>query len=222
MTTTIKSAPQSAVSEAVSAPAIQTTQTSITPTKPFAPFTERERLDAIVDQINLFGGLNEQQLDRVIKKLKVMRLSDGEFVFHRGEQACYIYIVLDGKVDLKFLSSTHPMSGHSYSQGQCFGITSVIGIQSHSVTTQANGPVDLLVLSRKDLMMIFEEDQTLFGYLILNIAREACRRLNHLNDCFEDNGESSSSNPNSTSNSDPNTPYNKNSDKNSVPRSVKA
>ncbi|MGH1469756.1 MAG: cyclic nucleotide-binding domain-containing protein [Cellvibrionaceae bacterium] len=150
------------------------------------PFVDRARLDRIVDHVTLFGGLNDIQLTNVIRKLKKATFSHREIVFTRGEQASYIYIVLSGKIKLKFKSPDHPMTGHEYSQGQCFGITSVIGIQNHSVTTQAEGEVELLILSRKDLMLIFEEDQGLFGYLILNIARESCRRLNYLNDCFEE------------------------------------
>ncbi len=158
----------------------------VLPDKIPKPFIERSRLDSIVDQVTLFGGLSESQLTGVVRKLKQATFSHNEFVFKRGEQACYIYIVLSGRVKLKFCSPDHPMTGHEYIQGQCFGITSVIGIQNHSVTTQAERDVELLVLSRKDLMLIFEEDQGLFGYLILNIARESCRRLNYLNDCFEE------------------------------------
>ncbi len=151
------------------------------------PFLERSRLDAIVDQVSLFGGLDEEQLTSLIQKLKYTVFTNKEFIFRRGEGASYIYIVLSGTVKLLFSSPDHPMVGQQYTQGECFGVTSVIGIQNHSVTTQADGEVQLLVLSRDDLMSIFEEDQALFASLILNIARESCRRLNHLNNCFEKN-----------------------------------
>jgi len=35
----------------------------------------------------------------------------------------------------------------------------------------------LIVLSRQTLLSIFNLDKEIFGILILNIAREACRRL---------------------------------------------
>ena len=53
----------------------------------------------------------------------------------------------------------------------------MIGIQTHSVSTVAVEPTELMVLSRDDLMSIFESDKELFGILMMNIAREASRRL---------------------------------------------
>ena len=58
----------------------------------------------------------------------------------------------------------------------------MIGIQPHSASTLAVVDTDLLVLSKEALMEIFDNDKTLFGLLILNIAREASRRLHQADD----------------------------------------
>ena len=62
-------------------------------------------------------------------------------------------------------------------EGQCFGETSVIGIQPHAATAVTTEDTELIVLSRNALLSLLKTDLELFSILILNIAREACRRL---------------------------------------------
>jgi CRP/FNR family cyclic AMP-dependent transcriptional regulator len=62
-------------------------------------------------------------------------------------------------------------------QGHYFGETSVVGIQLHAATAIAIENTEYIVLSRNALLSLFKSDFELFSILILNIAREACRRL---------------------------------------------
>jgi len=64
-----------------------------------------------------------------------------------------------------------------YGVGRCFGETSAIGILPHSASAVAVEDTELIVLSTRALHRLYLEDTKLFGMLILNIAREACRRL---------------------------------------------
>ena len=50
-------------------------------------------------------------------------------------------------------------------------------ILPHSATALVVEDAELLVLSQEALRTLYREDAPLFGLLILNIAREACRRL---------------------------------------------
>ncbi len=68
--------------------------------------------------------------------------------------------------------------------GDCFGETAAIGIQPHSASALAVEDTELIVLSRAALLSIFDSDKELFGMLILNIAREACRRLHKSDEIF--------------------------------------
>ena len=61
--------------------------------------------------------------------------------------------------------------------GECFGETAVIAIQQHTASALALEDCDLLVIPREKLFELHGTDPKLFGLLILNIAREACRRL---------------------------------------------
>lgn len=131
----------------------------------------------ILDKISIFGGLSETQLYRIFQQLKKVEYHANELIFHQGDHPSYIYIVLEGKVRLVFDLEEHPLSKTELTEGACFGETSLIGVQSHSASAVAIEPTQLLVLSGEALSQFFEQDKTLFSMLILNIAREASRRL---------------------------------------------
>ncbi len=141
------------------------------------PFTEIDRVIPILNKISLFGGLQEQHLHTVYRSLQLVKYTDSELIFEEGDSPSNIYIILTGTVKMVLNYGEEPLELIEFSVGNCIGETSVIGIQPHSATAVAQGEVELLVLSRSALMSFFHEDTELFSYVILNIAREACRRL---------------------------------------------
>ncbi len=149
---------------------------------PREPLMDVERVLPILDKISLFGGLSEDQLHTMFSKLKLVHYQAQDMIFKQGDQPSYIYIVLTGEIRLVFDQADHPLSKAQFLPGACFGETSVIGIQPHSASTLAVVDTDLLVLSKESLMEIFDSDKTLFSMLILNIAREASRRLHKADD----------------------------------------
>jgi signal-transduction protein with cAMP-binding, CBS, and nucleotidyltransferase domain len=93
-----------------------------------------------------------------------------ETVFEQGEEPGHIYIVKNGKVKLVVWEDGTPLELIEFEQGHCFGEASVIGIQPHQ--------------GAAILMSIYDSDKELFSILILNIAREVCRRLYASDDIF--------------------------------------
>ncbi len=132
---------------------------------------------SILDKISIFGGLSQEQQYTLFQYLEEVHYGPHEMIFKQGDEPSHIYIVLQGRVRLVFDVDNSPLSRAELGPGACFGETSVIGIQAHSASTVTQEPTDLIVLSKQALMRIFEEDKELFSMLILNIAREASRRL---------------------------------------------
>lgn len=145
------------------------------------PQLEVEHVLPILDQIAIFGGLSSEQLREIVKRLKLIRFDAGETIFRAGDSASYLYIVESGQVDLFFELGQTMVRKASFSPGACFGDISVIGIQPHSATTIAVSDARLLILSGEALDDIYQSDKQLFAMLVLNIAREACRRLHKTN-----------------------------------------
>ena len=146
--------------------------------KIYTPLKDVEYVISILNKIAIFGGLTEKQLFEVFKLLKKVDYASGEYVYKQGDAASYIYIIKKGEVKLSVDNGHDSYELISYSAGDCFGETSVIGIQSHSSSALAVTDTELIILEHGSLLSLFERDKELFGMLILNIAREMSRRLN--------------------------------------------
>ena len=148
---------------------------------PREPLLEVEKVLPILDKITIFGGLDESQLYQIFKRLKLVHYRAGEKIFGVGDSASYIYIVETGRVDLFYQVGGKSVLKAELKPGACFGDMSVIGIQPHSASTVAVENSDLLVFSGETLDELYNSDLKLFSMLVLNIAREACRRLHKTN-----------------------------------------
>jgi len=131
----------------------------------------------ILSEISIFAGLSDMQLYKLFKLLQKTPYKAGEKIFREGEQPGHIYIVQSGGVKLVVNAADTPLELIVFKEGQCFGETSVIGIQPHAATAICVEDTELIVLSRNTLLSLYKSDIELFSTLILNIAREACRRL---------------------------------------------
>jgi len=131
----------------------------------------------ILNEISILAGLSGAQLQKLVTLLQKTRYRAGEKVFSEGEQPDHIYIVLRGAVKLVVNADDTPLELIVFLKGHCFGETSVIGIQPHAATAVCVDDTELIVLSRNALLSLYKTNLELFATLVLNIAREACRRL---------------------------------------------
>jgi CRP-like cAMP-binding protein len=145
--------------------------------KQLFPLLDIEDVLPILNEISIFAGLSDKQLYTLFRLLEKTRYRSGEKVFEQGSQPSHIYIIQSGNVKLVINEKSNPLELIVFGQGQCFGETSVIGIQPHAVTAVTVKDTELIVLSRNALLSLLKTDLDLFSMLILNIAREACRRL---------------------------------------------
>lgn len=145
--------------------------------KVYEPISDIADVLAMLDRISIFAGLSESQLKTLFSLLHSVRYKAGEHVFEAGQQPTHIYVVKSGRVKLIVWEDETPLEMVVFESGQCFGEASVIGIQPHKGTAIAEEQTELIVLSRENLMSIYESDKEMFSILVLNIAREVCRRL---------------------------------------------
>lgn len=143
----------------------------------YLPLLDIENVLPILNKISIFGGLSDKQLYEVFRLLEKVYYHADEYIFRQGDEPGYIYIIKSGKVKIIFDSEDGTLELALFEVGQCIGETAVIGIQQHSASALAIEETELIVLSRQALLSIFDTDKELFSMLILNIAREACRRL---------------------------------------------
>jgi len=105
----------------------------------------------ILSEISIFAGLSDAQLYKLFGLLRKTSYKAGERVFSEGDQPSHIYIVQSGSMKLVVNCDDTPLELILFEEGQCFGETSVLSL--------------------------YKSNLEMFSTLILNIAREACRRL---------------------------------------------
>jgi CRP-like cAMP-binding protein len=142
-----------------------------------SPLLDVEKVLPILNKISLLGGLDDAQLYAVFRILETEHYRKGEYIFRQADEPDHIRIVQSGRVRIVEEVNGTPMELAEFGPGQCFGETSVIAIQLHTASALALEDCDLLVIPREKLFQFHQTDPKLFGIMILNIAREACRRL---------------------------------------------
>ncbi|MBN1807146.1 MAG: cyclic nucleotide-binding domain-containing protein [Sedimentisphaerales bacterium] len=145
--------------------------------KQLSPYRNVDDIMPILSKVSIFAGLSGKQLYSLFRLLEKACYKEGEKIFIEGQQPSHIYIVKSGGVKLIANAEKTPLELIVFEEGQCFGETSVIGIQPHAATAVSVKDTELIVLSRNALLSLLKIDLELFSILILNIAREACRRL---------------------------------------------
>lgn len=145
--------------------------------KECAPLLDIENVLPILNRISILAGLSGNQLLSLFKLLEKVSYAEGETIFEQGAEPSHIYIIRTGRVKLLVGNGEKSLELAEFDSGQCLGEASVIGILPHSATAVTTEDTELIVLSRKAMMSIYESDPDIFSVLIFNIAREVCRRL---------------------------------------------
>lgn len=145
--------------------------------KSFIPLEDIDSVIPIVSSIAIFGAFDEDELYKILRKLKKGVFKKGDIVFQRGDESEYIYIVASGKINLLIVDDDIIIEKKKLTTGDCFGEASLIAIHKHTATAIAIEDSEVIVLSAKCLMELHQENTELFALLMLNIARELARRL---------------------------------------------
>ena len=150
--------------------------------KIYQPLTNINEVTSILSKIAIFGGLTEEQLSIVFKILKKTTYEKDGLVFKQGDPPSYIYIIESGKIKLFLEEESGGLELIEFGVGDCFGESSLIGIQAHAVSAIATEKTTLIVLSGKALYSLYETNPRIYALILLNIAREISRRLSQADD----------------------------------------
>ncbi len=141
-------------------------------------------MKAILSKISIWGGLTNDQQDKIYKLLIVGSFRKVEYIFHKGHQPTHVYIVKNGRVDLIASKQGVTIQKESVKSGGSFGIAALMAMQPHMVTAVATENSEIMALSRQAILEIRYENIELFALLMINIAREISRRLKLTDDIF--------------------------------------
>lgn len=128
--------------------------------------------------IGLFGGLSEDAMQWLSETLGAAWYEAGATVFHEGDPAREIFVVLTGELEVLKKSATgYEARVAMLGVHDWFGEMSVLDVQPRSATVRALAPTRLLRIGANDLDALYRRDLKAYALVVLNIARELSRRL---------------------------------------------
>lgn len=137
----------------------------------------RPPLPADLARLPLFGGLSEPMLEAFARKAEILRYAPGQEVFHEGDPAKAIYVVVDGALEAVKQKGDTSKTLTRFAVGECFGEMSFIDMQPRSATVRAVGATTLWSWPYAAIHERYCNDSKCYTLFVMNIARELSRRL---------------------------------------------
>jgi CRP-like cAMP-binding protein len=146
-----------------------------------------------LQQVSLFKGLNDNQLESLIKCMSVIEIKAGDFVMHEGETGTEIYILLTGEVEIskslvlpQWIQSAQSQEKSlirlSEKQSPFFGEMSMFGQEStREASIKAIKACRIACLSKDSLLKEINKDSQIGSIIYFNIASELVKRLRKAN-----------------------------------------
>jgi CRP-like cAMP-binding protein len=141
-------------------------------------FRRREvlpRLGEVVDRVELFTGLDDEQLEQLAGACRHTTFEEGEDIFEQGRPCEEMYLILDGQVSIHIEGKDSPIG--TVRSGECLGESAVLAGGNHSATARAATPVEVGVLARADLESLVRLRPGIGVVLYRNLARGLGEKL---------------------------------------------
>ena len=128
-----------------------------------------------LDQVQIFQGLNHEQLTKILEFCEEAEFEPGSKLFKQGEDAVYLWIVMEGQVDLRYDAAGSSVSEantiSTIPEAGAFGWSSFTSPNKYRLSgVCADKPCKLIKVERKGLQQLFETDPDMGYAVITNVA----------------------------------------------------
>jgi len=127
----------------------------------------------------LFKGLSPHQVDKLAAIARETSVEKGGWLFHEGDAAKCLYLLVDGAVDLltTIESDVELPTARLKNSGDCFGTGALVEPFQYSLSARCVEMASLMAVGRDDLSAIVEKDSG-FGRIVMeNLAAHYLERL---------------------------------------------
>jgi CRP-like cAMP-binding protein len=115
---------------------------------------------------DVFTYLDPEQINAIHRASEVVEYRAGEVVYSQGDKAEFLYVVLEGKVELRLpLKKGFSVSIESLDGGTMFGAGASFALQAYTLTAQCLANSKLLKIDAPLLQQLMENDCRM-GYAI--------------------------------------------------------
>jgi CRP-like cAMP-binding protein len=131
-----------------------------------------------LQKYSLFGGLLEDQIDRIRPLMEQESYEPGDDIIIEGTPNDKIRFILEGRVAV--LKEKIILS--EFGEGDAFGEMEVLDVMPSVATIKALTPTKVMSISNRALREIYKIDAKSFSLMIMNLARDLSRRLRRMDE----------------------------------------
>jgi CRP-like cAMP-binding protein len=130
----------------------------------------------------LFGTLNEVQLNSLLSHSTVESFPEGKTIFRQGDEANHLYALIEGAIDLSVKTGEKFdfLSSKIEKEGAAFGIPCLIEPFRYNVTATCLKPSKVLVINAGPVKIDMTKDPTMGMEIMKKLASIYLNRLNEL------------------------------------------
>ncbi|MBI5785207.1 MAG: Crp/Fnr family transcriptional regulator [Rhodocyclales bacterium] len=133
--------------------------------------SSRSDMPQAMAALPLFQSLAPVQVERVAPFARERRMSRGQVVFHKGDQATGLFVVIKGHVKLALLSTAgNEKIVELVGPGQCFGEVALLTETAYPFFAQAVRDASLLFMPKEVVLNLLETAPAFARCLLLNLA----------------------------------------------------
>ncbi|MDR2314550.1 MAG: cyclic nucleotide-binding domain-containing protein [Spirochaetaceae bacterium] len=133
---------------------------------------------AQLQKYSLFGGLLEEQIQKILPFLEKEEYEPAEDIIVEGTPNDRIRFILEGQVTVT--KNNTPL--YQFGTGDTVGEMEVLDVMPSAATIKTLTNTKVLSISNRGLREIYKTDIHSFSLIIMNLARDLSRRLRHMND----------------------------------------
>src|SRR4030042_76536 len=114
----------------------------------------------VLKKTELFGTLSESQLSILLSHSSVESFPEGKTIFRQGDEANYLYVLIEGMLDLSIKTGEKYdfLTSKVEKEGAAFGIPSLIEPFRYNVTATCLKPSKVLVINAGHVKTDMEKD----------------------------------------------------------------
>lgn len=121
-----------------------------------------ESLSCHSQRVQLFSGLEQSGMNRVVEAARSLRKERGEFVYMPGDRADSVYVLKKGRIKLSVLAASgKEVAIDIIQQGEMFGEFALIDESVRSNMVQALDDVMMWVFNKRDFVHLLESQPKL-------------------------------------------------------------
>jgi len=142
-----------------------------------------ETTKALLQKIHIFAGLEGETMDELVRLCRPVEIQPGQLIVREKLMSREMYVIATGRVRVvRDDDTSEPITLAELGPGEFFGEMSLIECVPRCASVYAVDPGVVYLLSSGCIHQLFKKWPDQCAIMILNIARDLCRRLRRMDE----------------------------------------